>query len=114
MPRRLVLTCTLSPGDIVMMTAAVRDLHLAYPGMFQTDVRTSAGQLWENNPYLTPLSTAEAGVEVIPMEYDLIQQSNEGPHHFIHGYIRHLELVLDLRIPVTQFRGDIHLSDLEK
>jgi hypothetical protein len=114
MARDLILTCNLSPGDIVMMTAAVRDLHHAYPGMFRTDVRTSADQLWENNPYLTSLSEDDAGVEVIAMQYELIHQSNEGPYHFIHGFTRHLEEVLGLRIPVTQFKGDIHLSDLEK
>jgi ADP-heptose:LPS heptosyltransferase len=114
MPRKLLLTCGLCPGDIVMLTAAVRDLHLAHPGVFLTDVRTSAGQLWENNPYLTPLSEEDPEVEVVPMRYDLIHESNEGAHHFIHGYVRHLEQVLGLRIPVTKFRGDIHLSDLEK
>src|SRR5262245_13545466 len=97
-----------------MMTAAVRDLHLAHPNKFVTDVRTSAGQLWENNPYLTPLSEDEPGVEIVPMRYDLIHESNEGAHHFIHGYVRHLEEVLGLRIPVSKFRGDVHLSALEK
>src|SRR5262249_51157164 len=114
MPRKLILTCNLCPGDIVMMTAAVRDLHLAHPGAFQTDVRTSAGQLWDNNPYLTPLADDDPEVEFIPMNYDLIHESNEGPYHFIHGYVQHLEEVLNLRIPVTKFRGDIHLSRLEK
>jgi hypothetical protein len=97
-----------------MMTAAVRDLHLAHPGQFVTDVRTPARQLWENNPYLTPLSEDDPDVQVVPMHYDLIHDSNEGAHHFIHGYARHLEAVLGLRVPVTRFRGDIHLSALEK
>ncbi len=114
LPRKLLLTCSLSPGDIVMMTAAVRDLHLAHPGQFLTDVRTSASQLWENNPYLTPLSESDPEVEVIAMRYDLIHESNEGALHFIHGYVRHLEEVLGLKIPVTKFRGDIHLSSQEK
>jgi ADP-heptose:LPS heptosyltransferase len=48
------------------------------------------------------------------MAYELIHESNEGAHHFIHGYTRHLEQVLGLRIPVTKFRGDIHLSPVEK
>jgi ADP-heptose:LPS heptosyltransferase len=113
MPRKLILTCDLSPGDVVMMTAAVRDLHRARPGMFLTDVRTPAGQLWENNPYLTPLADDDRDAQVIPMHYDLIQQSNEGAYHFIHGYVRHLEEVLGLRIPVTRFGGDIHLSARE-
>jgi hypothetical protein len=112
--RKLVLTCHLSPGDIVMLTAAVRDLHIAYPGMFQTDVRTTADQLWENNPYLTRLADDDPDVQRIPMQYELIHESNEGPYHFIHGYARHLEQALGLRIPVTKFRGDIHLSELEK
>lgn len=60
--RRLVLRSFQSPGDIVMLTAAVRDLHAAYPGRFQTDVRTSAGAIWENNPYITSLVETEPGV----------------------------------------------------
>jgi hypothetical protein len=45
--RRVLLKCFLSPGDIVMLTPAARDSHRAHPGKFLTDVRTSAGQLWE-------------------------------------------------------------------
>ena len=52
-PQRLILKCSLSPGDIVVMTAAVRDLHAAYPGRFQIDVRTTAQEIWENSPHLT-------------------------------------------------------------
>jgi ADP-heptose:LPS heptosyltransferase len=114
MPRKLILSCGLSPGDIVMMTAAVRDLHLAHPGRFLTDVRTPIPQLWENNPYVTTLSEQGRGVQMVPMRYDLIHESNEGAHHFIHGFACHLENVLGLRVPVTKFRGDIHLSTLEK
>ena len=44
----------LSPGDIMMLTAAVRDLKLSFPN-FEIDVRTSCSEIWENNPYLTPL-----------------------------------------------------------
>jgi ADP-heptose:LPS heptosyltransferase len=114
MARKLILKCDLCPGDIVMLTAAVRDLHLAYPGEFITDVRTTASELWNNNPFITPLSDDDPGVEVVPMGYELIHDSNEGPYHFIHGYARHLENILGLRIPVTKFRGDIHVSELEK
>jgi ADP-heptose:LPS heptosyltransferase len=114
MPRKLILTCDLSPGDVVMMTAAVRDLHLAHPGSYLTDVRTPAGELWENNPWITPLADDDTEAEVVPMRYDLIHESNDGAYHFIHGYARHLERVLGVRLPVTRFRGDIHLSDLEK
>lgn len=60
--RKLLLINRLSPGDIVMMTAAVRDLHRAHPNEFFTDVFTSAQELWENNPYITKL-----GWRVVPL-----------------------------------------------
>ncbi len=97
-----------------MLTAAVRDLHRAAPGQFQTDVRTSAPALWENNPNLTPLSEADLGIEAIDMHYPLIHQSNERPYHFLHGYPQFLEERLGLRIPLTRFSGDLHLTAAEK
>jgi ADP-heptose:LPS heptosyltransferase len=97
-----------------MLTAAMRDLHLAHPGGFQTDVRTSADALWTNNPYLTRLQEAHPGVEVLDMHYPLIHQSNQRPYHFLHGYVQYLEERLQLRIPLTRFQGDIHLAPEEK
>ncbi|HEX3655324.1 MAG TPA: glycosyltransferase family 9 protein [Pirellulales bacterium] len=112
--RKLILKSHLSPGDIVMLTAAVRELHTAYPGQFVTDVRTTAPELWEHNPFVTPLDSAEPGVEVIDLHYPLIDRSNQAPYHFIHGYVQHLENCLDVRLPLTAFKGDIHLSNDEK
>lgn len=112
MPRRLILTNFQSPGDIVMLTAAIRDLHLCHPGEFITDVRTSCPELWENNPFITPLQDAEA--EIIPCYYPLIHQSNERPYHFLHGFIEYLSEKLQIRIVPRQFKGDIHLSDSER
>jgi ADP-heptose:LPS heptosyltransferase len=104
----------LSPGDIVMLTAAIRDLHHAYPGRFQTDVRTSCSALWEHNPHLTPLDENAPGVRALTAHYPLIHRSNQAPYHFIHGFIDYLNEELDLRIRPTAFKGDIHLSEEEK
>jgi hypothetical protein len=112
--RRLILKSFQSPGDVLMLTAAVRDLHAAAPGQFQTDVRTSAAPLWQNNPHLTPLGEAGPGVEIVDMHYPLIHQSNQLPLHFLHGYAQYLEQRLGLRVPVTRFAGDVHLSAAEK
>ena len=111
---RLILKCPLCPGDVVMLTAAVRDLHRAHPGRFATDVRTTAQELWENNPYIEPLDESDPAVRVIDMHYPLIHSSNHVPYHFIHGYAQYLEQQLGVRIPLTEFKGDIHLSELEK
>ena len=113
-PRKVVLTNSLSPGDVVMLTAAVRDLHQTYPGQFLTDVRTPFPDLWENNPYLTSLDSADPDVTTLECHYPLIDNSNTTPHHCIHGFRHFLNEELKLSIKPTTFWGDIHLSELEK
>jgi hypothetical protein len=113
-PSRLILRSFQSPGDIVMLTAALRGLHAAALGRFFTDVRTSASAPWENNPYLTRLCETGTGVRVLDTHDPLIHQSNQRPYHFLHGYLQFLEQQLGLRIPVTAFHGDIHLAEAER
>ncbi len=112
--KKLILRNFQSPGDIVMLTAAVRDLHKCHPGQFLTDVRTPCPELWQNNPYLTPLSEDDPEVEVMECHYPLIHQSNYRPYHFIHGFMDYLSGQLGLDIRPTEFRGDIHISEEEK
>jgi ADP-heptose:LPS heptosyltransferase len=114
MAKQLVLRNFQSPGDIVMLTAAVRDLHVRYPGQFVTDVRTPCPALWENNPYVTPLEESDPEVEVINCEYPLIHRSNQEPYHFVHGFSAFLSQRLGLDIRPTAFKGDVHLSEIEK
>ncbi len=114
MARQLILRSFQSPGDIVMLTAAVRDLHARYPGEFVTDVRTPCPALWENNPYITPLDERDPAVELIHCEYPLIHRSNQEPYHFIHGFSAFLSRRLGLDVRPTEFKGDLHISDLEK
>lgn len=113
-PRKLILRNFLSPGDIVMLTAALRDLHKCNPGRFVTDVRTSARDLWTHNPYLTPLKEGDPGVLTIDCQYPLIHRSNQTPFHFIHGFSQFLAERLEVPVSPTAFKGDIHLSDEER
>jgi len=122
--RRVLLECQLSPGDITVMTAAVRELHTQYPGQFLTDVRTTCSQLWDHNSYLTPLDLDDPVVERIPMHYDShkgcvkwadINRSNQHPAHFLHAYCEHLAGCLGLpALHPRKFHGDIHLSREER
>lgn len=52
-----------SPGDVLMLTAAIRDLHLSHPGRFKTAVETPFPQIWENNPYVSTFGTGEDGIQ---------------------------------------------------
>lgn len=111
---KLVLHCRLSPGDVVMLTAAVEALHVQYPGRFLTDVRTPCPALWEHNPYVTPLDDADPQVRRIECQYPLIHNSNQLPYHFLHGYVRHLGGELGLPLEPVAFRGNIHLHPDER
>lgn len=114
MARKLILRNFQSPGDIVMLTAAIRDLHLCYPGEYLTDVRTPCPQLWDNNPYITTLTEGDAGVELMDCHYPLIHHSNQTPYHFLHGFLDFLNDRLGVHIKPSAFKGDIHLSTAEK
>src|SRR5262245_38315537 len=111
---KLILANFQAPGDVVMLTAAVRDLHKCYPGRYLTDVRTTAAELWDNNPYLTPLKESDPGVKVLECGYPLINSSNRRPIHFLHGFIEYLNDRLDLAIEPSRCAGDIHLTDKER
>jgi len=78
-PRKLIFKCGLSPGDILMLTAAVRDLHLSHPDKYITDVNTPSPALWENSPYITHLDPEDPDGESVECEYPLIQSSNHIP-----------------------------------
>src|SRR4051812_46891032 len=54
-PKKLLLVNHCSPGDVLMLTAAVRDLHRAYPGEYLTGVDTYCPDLWQNNPHVQPI-----------------------------------------------------------
>jgi len=113
-PRRLILRNFWSPGDIVMLSAAVRDLHRANPGAFLTDVRSACPDLWEHNPHLTPLVEGRRNVETIDCEYPLIHETNRRPVHCLNGFAQFLSQRLDVPCPITLPHGDIHLSPHER
>ena len=95
-----------------MLTAAVRDLKAAYPE-FRIGVDTTAMAIWDNNPNIDQTVDEKNADAIINAHYPLIQQSNHAPYHFLHGFVMDLESKLGLKIPITAFKGDIHLSEIE-
>ena len=71
-------------------------------------------ELWENNPYITPLKETSKNVQRIQCCYPLIHKSNEAPYHALHGFIHFLNSHLSLNIGLSTFKGDIYLSEGEK
>jgi len=112
--RKLILQNPHSPGDIIMMATAIRDLHATYPGEYQTDVDCPCPEIYEGNPYITKLDPHAPDVAVMRAHYPLIQESNQGCHHFIHAYRMHLQELIGRPIKQGYFKGDIHIRDEEK
>lgn len=110
---KLLLRNHQAPGDVLMLTAAVRDLHRAYPNRFVTAVETSCPDLWRHNPHVVSAADPGRPDRVLECQYPLVHDSNQRPYHFIHGFALDLEQKLGVRIPITKFRGDLHLSHRE-
>lgn len=108
--RKLILKNGLDVGDVLMMTVAVRDLHMAYPNRYVTDVRTRWPDLWINNPYITSIPDGEA--EELNIGYPLIQ--NSGSMAFADAFRLDLADKLGIEIPWTTMNPDVHLSNEEK
>jgi hypothetical protein len=110
--RKVIFKNAQAPGDILMMSAAIRDLKLSYPA-FSIDVRTPCMEIWQNNPYLTHLREEDKDVEVYDIGYPIIHDSNDGAYHFVHGFRLDIEEKMNIKIKSTKFCGDIHFSDEE-
>jgi hypothetical protein len=113
-PVKLFISQHQSPGDLIMLTRAVDDLHRSYPGKFITCMRTAAHELWENNPNHTHIEDSDPEAMWVRMEYNLVNTSNAGAHHFCHGFRKDLEAKLGLPIDQTSAHGAIYLSEQEK
>jgi ADP-heptose:LPS heptosyltransferase len=111
--KKILIENFLSSGDILMLTAAVRDLKKRFPN-FKIDVNTSVPQIWENNPNITKLNRQDPEIEIIKADYPLINESDDLPYHFIHGFRMFFEDYFNIKIPQGPFHGEIFLSNEEK
>lgn len=102
-----------SPGDILALTAAVRDLKASHPDI-AINVSTTAQELWWYNPNLDRTVNELNADRVITSHYDLIHTSNTSGLHIIDCFRMDLEQQLGLCIAPGARRCDVHLTDDEK
>lgn len=122
--RKILFQNFQGPGDIVMLSAAIRDMFMKYKSEgqeipFVVDVKTSSMSIWEGNPYVecakgTPLDEKDPDVEVFKLGYPLIHQSNQGPYHFTEAFTEEIEDKLNIRIKKRICKGDIHIRPEEE
>ena len=113
-PTKLILQNRQSPGDILVMSSAIRALHQAYLGEYLTDVRSPCTNIYENSPYLTPLDENAPDVTTIDMEYPEIHLSGQSGRHFSDGHRMFLAEQIGRPIPQNGIQPDLFLSEAEK
>lgn len=113
-PKKLILKHRLSPGDILVMSAAIRALHVAYPGQYLTDVRSPCSTIYANSPYITPLDENDPEVTVIDMQYPEIHKSGRSGLHFADGMRLYLAEQIGRPIPEDGIRPELFLTPAEK
>lgn len=114
-------------GDMVCLTALLRDLHLTYPDQLITDVFSTVRPVWNNNPYITPLwdrnqklakrelPKVAADVTVIHCDYGqgIKDQRNETVH-FCSYFHRDWQRKTNMPVRMHKPFGDLHLTEEEK
>lgn len=119
LPKKLILINRQCPGDILMLTAAVRDLHETFPDI-EIGVHTRFPWLWENNPYIKPYligynnpQNPEDNPERVDIGYKTPHQDPNIPEreHFIYAFHRSLERKFGFQITRGIPYPDIHLGE---
>ena len=137
--KKVILCNRLAPGDILVMTNALRDLKKFYPE-FQIETRTPCQEIFENNPNITKLDYDNEkfekinnwfqnngdkmdiehrvatfdGIVVIDMHYPSINNSGTSGNHFCEGHSKFLEQIFDIKLNQTEIRPEIYLTKTEK
>ena len=132
---KIVLVNSLSPGDVLMMTCAVRSLHLAYPGRFELDVRSPCNEIFMHSPYVKPVYPKDPqrerdiiealkrdldhppiecdGIKYLIAHYPEIHRSGMTGAHFSDGHRMFMSKQLNIPIPASGMQPDLFFSDSE-
>lgn len=103
-----------APGDLLMLTVAIRDLHKMYPGLIQTDVLSCYPEVFFNNPYIT-YHPKDGSVPIVDLKYDKARDKLAPlGYHFSSVFIYIINELYDLKVMKTSMRPDIHLIENEK
>ena len=113
MPRKIVLRCPLSPGDVVVSTALIRDIKRAHGDEVLIDYRGTAEETYWHSPHLTQLDEEDPEVERIRLSYSLVHRCNQTPWHFLCAYYKDFEQNAHLRVPMTEFKPELHFTNEE-
>lgn len=116
-PQPLLLTHWRSPGDIICLTAAIRDLATTYPGRFAIHLGGSCTELWNHNPHIAGAwgTRLPRNMPTLSVSYkSQLALANQTRRHFLTAFHRVISDWLNVPIPVLQPHGNLHLSEYER
>jgi ADP-heptose:LPS heptosyltransferase/ubiquinone/menaquinone biosynthesis C-methylase UbiE len=113
---KLVLVNRLAPGDILVMTNAIRDLNISYPNKYQIDVRTPCNDIFTNNPHITKLKYNEDRFNEINNKWcqtthnendALLNRIRQGERDLVSKFLAPIDdvLAIDMHYPLIHRSG---------
>ena len=91
-----------APGDLLMLSVALRDLHLSHPFEFQTDVISCYPEVFFLNPYLTYLPKNDSDIPHYNLDYGpYLKEYRRAGYHFSDCFIKMIENILKVKIRKT-------------
>jgi hypothetical protein len=110
MPEQILIENKQSPGDYLVLTAALRDICLAYPNKFQFGIRVFERSIYQYNPYVD--LQLHRG-RVVAAKYPMVHKSNSLRLHFMWGFLDYLNQQLGTKAVLTDFRPFMRLHETE-
>jgi ADP-heptose:LPS heptosyltransferase len=110
---KLVFRAMVYPGDLLMLTSAIRDLHEAYPKRFVTDVDTTCREIWRNNPYVNRVDRNDFHL-YLDLGYPPYSHDEPNPEHLATRYHNRMSERLGIPVPVTRPSPQIYVTEEEK
>lgn len=98
-------------GDMLALTAAVRDFANMYPNT-RIGIKSGSAHIWDNNPYVDPGFQDEAAFVNVGLKW-LTNKSNQVNWHMINAFRLSMEMELGVKIDPGFTRPDIWMSKEE-
>ncbi len=111
MPELIQVRCGYALGDVVVLTAAIRDLYRSFPGQYEISIDSKYPDVWRHNPYVR--SRVFPG-KIIDCKNAVIDRTGSTGRHYVHAYLDLLNRYLGTNAEISQIKGDIHLSQEER
>lgn len=104
-----------APGDILMLTVALRDLHLSYPGQFKVEIITCYPEIFFNNKYAIDFGDPDKLNKAIDLNYNsYLHKLRKQKLHFSDCFIYILNEKLNIDIKKTSSRPYINICSFEQ